>query len=74
MHLFVLAGETSGDTHAAALLAYLQSHRPDLRISGLGGPKLHALSPAIEDWTHEAAVVGLWDVIRRYGYFRQKFN
>ena len=55
MHLFVLAGETSGDTHAAALLADLQSHRPDLRISGLGGPKLHALSPAIEDWTHEAA-------------------
>jgi lipid-A-disaccharide synthase len=74
MHLFVLAGETSGDTHAADLLADLQSHRPDLQISGLGGPKLHALSPAIEDWTHEAAVVGLWDVLRRYGYFRQKFH
>lgn len=74
MHLFVLAGETSGDTHAAALLADLQSRRPDLQISGLGGPKLHALSPAIEDWTHEAAVVGLWDVLRRYGYFRQKFQ
>ena len=74
MHLFVLAGETSGDTHAAALLADLQSHHPDLQISGLGGPKLHALSPAIEDWTHEAAVVGLWDVLRRYGYFRQKFH
>ena len=74
MHLFVLAGETSGDTHAAALLADLQSHHPDLQISGLGGPKLHALSPAIEDWTHDAAVVGLWDVLRRYGYFRQKFH
>jgi lipid-A-disaccharide synthase len=74
MHLFVLAGETSGDTHAAALLADLQSHRLDLQISGLGGPKLHALSPAIEDWTHDAAVVGLWDVLRRYGYFRQKFH
>ena len=74
MHLFVIAGETSGDTHAAALLADLQSHRPDLRISGLGGPKLHTLSPAIEEWTHEAAVVGLWDVLRRYGYFRQKFR
>jgi lipid-A-disaccharide synthase len=74
MHLFVIAGETSGDTHAAALLADLRSHRPDLQISGLGGPKLHALSPATEDWTHEAAVVGLWDVLRRYGYFRRKFH
>ena len=74
MRLFVVAGETSGDTHAAALLSELQSLRPDLKVSGLGGPKLHALSPEIEDWTHEAAVVGLWDVLRRYGYFRQKFR
>lgn len=74
MHLFIIAGETSGDTHAAALLSDLRTRRPDLQLSGLGGPKLHALSPAIEEWTHDAAVVGLWDVLRRYGYFRQKFH
>jgi lipid-A-disaccharide synthase len=74
MHLFVIAGETSGDTHAASLLSELRSLTPDLQISGLGGPKLHALSPEVEDWTHEAAVVGLWDVLRHYGYFRQKFH
>jgi len=74
MHIFVIAGETSGDTHAASLLAELRSLTPELHISGLGGPKLHALSPDIEDWTHEAAVVGLWDVLRRYGYFREKFH
>ncbi|MFM8789786.1 MAG: lipid-A-disaccharide synthase, partial [Chthoniobacterales bacterium] len=74
MHLFVIAGETSGDTHAAALLAELKSLRPDLQISGLGGPKLHAMSAEVEDWTHDAAVVGLWDVLRRDGYFRQKFR
>ncbi len=74
MHLFVIAGETSGDTHAAALLSDLRTLHPDLRLSGLGGPKLHALSPDIDDWTHDAAVVGLWDVLRRYGYFREKFR
>jgi lipid-A-disaccharide synthase len=74
MRIFVVAGETSGDTHAAALLAELKSLCPDLQISGLGGPKLHAMSTEVEDWTHEAAVVGLWDVLRRYGYFRQKFR
>ncbi len=74
MRLFVIAGETSGDTHAAALLSDLRALRPDLRISGLGGPKLRALSPDVEDWTHEAAVVGLWDVLRHYGYFRRKFH
>lgn len=74
MHLFVIAGETSGDTHAAALLEDLRTLHPDLRISGLGGPNLHALSPNVEDWTHDAAVVGLWDVLRRYGFFRQNFH
>jgi lipid-A-disaccharide synthase len=74
MQLFVVAGETSGDTHAAALLTDLRALRDDVSISGLGGPKLHALSPDVEDWTHEAAVVGLWDVLRRYGYFRRKFR
>ena len=74
MRIFVVAGETSGDTHAAVLISELQSLRPDLQISGLGGPKLHAMSAEVEDWTHEAAVVGLWDVLRRYGYFRQKFH
>jgi len=74
MRIFVVAGETSGDTHAAALLSELKSLRPDLQIAGLGGPKLHALSPEVEDWTHEAAVVGLWDVLRHYGYFRRKFR
>jgi len=74
MRVFVVAGETSGDTHAAALLSELRSLAPNLRISGLGGPKLHALSADVEDWTHDAAVVGLWDVLRRYGWFRQKFQ
>jgi len=74
MHLFVIAGETSGDTHAASLLSELRLLGPDLRISGLGGPKLHAMSPGVEDWTHDAAVVGLWDVLRRYGWFRHKFQ
>lgn len=74
MRIFVVAGETSGDTHAAALLAELRTLQPDLAISGLGGPKLHALSGDVEDWTHDAAVVGLWDVLRRYGWFRKKFR
>lgn len=74
MRIFVVAGETSGDTHAAELLSDLKSLLPDLQIAGLGGPKLHALCPDVEDWTHDAAVVGLWDVLRRYGWFRKKFQ
>ncbi|MBE2181708.1 MAG: lipid-A-disaccharide synthase [Chthoniobacterales bacterium] len=74
MRLFVVAGENSGDSHAANLLTELKQHLPGLKVSGLGGPKLHAIDPDVEDWTHDAAVIGLWDVLRRYGWFRRKFR
>lgn len=73
MRIFVVAGETSGDAHAAKLLWELREAHPGLRVSGLGGPKLRALDDGVEDWTHDAAVIGLWDVLRRYGWFREKF-
>jgi lipid-A-disaccharide synthase len=34
---------------------------------------MRALAPAIQDWSAEA-VVGLWDVLRKYGYFKKQFN
>jgi len=27
-----------------------------------------------DNWTEQAAVLGLWDVVRHYGYFRKKFH
>lgn len=71
--LFLIAGEISGDTHAAALMRSL-AELGGWSIAGLGGPEMHALSPAVEDWLDEAAVLGLWEVLRKYGYFRRKMD
>ena len=38
--LFIVAGETSGDTYGAALARELLAQEPRLRIAGLGGPKM----------------------------------
>ena len=32
------------------------------------------LSPEVEDWLDEAAVLGLWEVLKKYGYFRRKMD
>lgn len=72
--LFVVAGEISGDTHAAGVVAELRSRHPGLEIHGLGGPQLRALAgDTLEDWVDDAAVLGTWEVVKRYGYFRRKF-
>lgn len=42
MHLFVSAGEPSGDLHASNLVRAVRDRRPDVRVCGFGGPKLAA--------------------------------
>ena len=72
--LYFVAGEVSGDTHGAALLRALSERQPGLRFHGRGGPRMRAVAgDALEDWTEEAAVVGLWEVLKKYGYFRAQF-
>lgn len=73
--LYIVAGEMSGDTHAAGLLRCLKEMRPGLRVSGAGGPKMAAVvGEGMRDWIEEAAVVGVWEVLRRYGWFREQFQ
>ena len=72
--LYFVAGEVSGDTHGAALLNVLRARRPELALHGRGGPRMRAVAgDGLEDWTEEAAVVGLWEVLKKYGYFRAQF-
>ncbi len=72
--VYFVAGEASGDAHGAALLAALKERAPALKFLGRGGPGMRAIAGVgMRDWIEEAAVVGLWEVIRRYGYFRREF-
>lgn len=74
-HLYIIAGEVSGDTHGAGLLKELLALEPTLKISGLGGPQMREIAGAgIDDWVETAGVVGLWEVLKMYGYFKQRFN
>jgi lipid-A-disaccharide synthase len=75
MRLFLIAGESSGDAHASALMRELLVLRPDSEFFGAGGPNMQAVAgPHLQDWIHEAAVVGLWDVLMKYPYFKKKFD
>jgi len=77
-HLAIVAGEASGDTHGAALMRALREQDPGIRFSGKGGPKMTSVAAGsggvLDDWIAEAGVLGLWDVLRHYGYFKRKFD
>lgn len=72
--LYVIAGELSGDVHGAGMLRALVSMHPDLKIHGAGGPEMRAIAgDGLRDWIEDAAVMGLWEVLKRYGWFKQRF-
>jgi lipid-A-disaccharide synthase len=72
--LFFLAGERSGDRHGAGLIEEMRGVEPDISVHGLGGGEMHALAPEVQDWVEEAGVVGLVEVLKKYGWFKEKFD
>lgn len=73
--IWIVAGEASGDARAAELMRALREKSPELRFIGAGGPKMKGLAEEpFDDWIAEAGVLGLWDVLKHYGYFRRKFD
>ncbi len=72
--VYVVAGELSGDAHGAGLLRSLRDQVPDLEIHGAGGPEMAEVAGAgLRDWVEDAAVMGVWEVLKRYGWFKQRF-
>ena len=73
--VYVVAGEVSGDTHGSELMEALRKEDGGFDFWGLGGPEMSRLSEgSVRDWVEDAAVVGLWEVLRRYGWFKERFD
>jgi len=73
-NLLIVAGENSGDQHAAKMLAHLKEQYPDLQTWGYGGEKLEAEGMEILEHCRDLAVMGITEVLKRYGYFKRIFR
>jgi lipid-A-disaccharide synthase len=75
MTIYFVAGEVSADNHGAALMRSLRVLDPELKFVGRGGPQMQQVAGAqFKNWLSDAAVLGLWEVVRKYGYFREQFR
>ncbi|HEY9153641.1 MAG TPA: lipid-A-disaccharide synthase, partial [Opitutaceae bacterium] len=67
--LLIIAGEHSGDQHAAKLVRRIRDSQPTLDIAALGGPELAATGvQLLFDLTH-SSVVGFVEVVRNLAFF-----
>ena len=72
--LLVIAGEDSGDLHGAELLRELKARRPDLRIVGVGGPRMTPYLDCKLADVQDLAVVGFVEVIRHLPRLNRLFK
>lgn len=72
--VLVVAGEPSGDQHAARVVEAVHRRRPDVKFWGIGGTALRSAGMEILVDAREMAVLGLWEVLKRYAFFRKVFT
>src|SRR5712691_539390 len=74
MKLAIVAGEASGDLHAAEVVRELKRLDPALQTFGIGGDLLEREGMNVLHHAREMGIVGLFNVLRRLGMFRRIFN
>lgn len=72
--VLLIAGEVSGDLHAAALVRAIHARSPEIEFWGIGGPELEAAGMDNRYSIRDMAVLGLAEVLRRYGFFRRVYR
>ncbi len=66
----IIAGETSGDRHAAQLVESMKK-REDVRVIGIGGDKMKAAGVEVLHHVKEMSVMGFSEIISKLPSFRR---
>lgn len=69
--LFVSAGDPSGDRATSRVISLLKDRRSGLQIFGLGGERLKAMGQEQLAEPNDLAVLGFWEVAKRFVFFRR---
>jgi lipid-A-disaccharide synthase len=67
--MFIVAGEASGDTHAARLIRGLKALDPSLRVEGLGGERMQMAGCELRADLVSCAVMGFVQVAKNLRFF-----
>ncbi|MES3033133.1 MAG: lipid-A-disaccharide synthase [Gemmatimonadota bacterium] len=71
VEVMIVAGEPSGDMHAAAMVQALRVRRPDLHLVGVGGGRMAAEGVELLERAEKIAVVGFVEVIKHLPILRR---
>ena len=72
--ILIVAGEASGDMHAATLVREIKKLNPHITFSGLGGKAMQEAGVEIYENIVDLAVVGFVEVLKHLQEFRRLFR
>src|SRR5271170_2259534 len=72
--LMMVAGEVSGDMHAAGVIRAIKSKNKNINICGMGGPQMAKAGMDVREDLTRQALIGFWEVLKHYPMIRQRFK
>lgn len=72
--IFISAGDPSADLPGRNLIDEISRLCPDIEIIGLGGPQMQAAGLSSLADHRDLAVLGFWEVLPKFLYFRRLMN
>ncbi len=73
-HLFIIAGEASGDLHGSHLVKNLKKEIPQLTVTGVGGEKLAEAGTNVLYPLANYGVTGFTEVIKQFQHIHKSFK
>ena len=70
----VVAGEMSGDMHAAGVIRQLKIENPKLNIFGMGGPQMAKAGMEVREDLTRQALIGFGEVLKHYPWIKKRFD
>ena len=74
MKYYIIAGEASGDVHAANLIKSIKSKTPDAEFRGWGGDRMANEGCEITKHYNELAFMGFWEVFTHLNKILRNFS
>ncbi len=71
--VMMVAGEASGDMHAAKVIESLLRKNKKLKLFGLGGPLMAQAGMEVREDLTRQALIGFWEVLKHYPAIRRRF-
>jgi len=72
--ILVVAGEVSGDLHAAKVVQSVKARSPETVFWGIGGDDLRAEGVELLQHTDQMSVMGIVEVLKHYRFFKKVFG